>query len=31
VGFDPAIPANKRPKTNDLDGVATGIGDIVIK
>ena len=25
-GFDPAIPASKRPRTHALDRVATGIG-----
>jgi hypothetical protein len=26
AGFEPAIPANKRPQTHALDGAATGIG-----
>jgi hypothetical protein len=26
AGFEPAIPASKRPQTHDLDGPATGIG-----
>ena len=26
AGFDPAIPASKRPKTHALDDAATGIG-----
>jgi hypothetical protein len=27
AGFEPAIPANKRPQTYVLDSAATGIGD----
>jgi hypothetical protein len=26
AGFEPAIPATKRPQTDALDGAATGIG-----
>jgi hypothetical protein len=26
AGFEPAIPASKRPQTHALDGAATGIG-----
>jgi hypothetical protein len=27
AGFEPTIPANKRPQTHALDRAATGIGD----
>jgi hypothetical protein len=29
AGFEPAIPATKRPRTYDLDGAATGIGSVM--
>jgi hypothetical protein len=30
VGFEPVIPATKRPRTYVLDRAATGIGIIII-
>jgi hypothetical protein len=29
AGFEPAIPASKRPQTHALDGAATGIGIVI--
>ena len=28
AGFEPAIPARKRPQTHALDRAATGIGNV---